>query len=526
MIWTQNRLIVVVSLLLTLLYNAQFFTQTLEIYPFVPNNYLFLFSLLLTLTTLNALLLSILSTRWTIKFFMILIVLVSSMTSYFMESYHVIIDEDMIRNILQTNLQESLDLLSWRQLLYLLLLGLLPAYFIYKTPLAFRSTRKESLRRLKLITLLVAITALFIFISYSHYSSFIREHKSLRYMTNPTHWIYSIGNYLAKNLYTKKLEIKREGEDAQIVRKQGQKPKLIILVVGEATRADHFTINGYAKPTTPHMQRRNLINFSNFYSCGTSTALSVPCMFSFYTQASYEHQKGLARENVLDVLQKNNQVSVIWLDNNSDSKGVALRTPYLDYRTNQHNTICIEGECRDEGMLTGLGGYIYDHQDRDILIVLHQMGNHGPAYYKRYPRAFEKFSPVCSTNQLESCSQEAIRNAYDNAVVYTDYFLEKSIRLLEGYRHSHQTALFYLSDHGESLGENGIYLHGLPYFMAPQAQIHIPAFLWADETFRANLPDDINTSERYTHDNLSHTLLGLFDVETKIYDKSLDIFAQ
>jgi lipid A ethanolaminephosphotransferase len=337
--------------------------------------------------------------------------------------------------------------------------------------------------------------------------------------------MYSVGNYINATLTSGELVVTPTGINAKVVKKENTKPKLVVLVVGEATRADHFSLNGYNKETNPQLKKEDIINFSNVYSCGTSTAVSVPCMFSYYKKSDYSFKKGLRKENILDVLHHTNSISVLWRDNNSNSKGAALRVTYEDYKTSHTNTICTDDECRDEGMLVGLDTYIASQQGNDILIVLHQMGNHGPAYYKRYPKAFEKFTPVCKTNQLEECTQEEISNAYDNAILYTDDFLVKTIDLLKKYDKTHQTAMIYMSDHGESLGENNIYLHGLPYFMAPDAQIHIPALVWANDSLKNTFNlKEIDTTKKVTHDNLFYSLLGLFEVQTKVYQPKLDIF--
>jgi lipid A ethanolaminephosphotransferase len=244
-------------------------------------------------------------------------------------------------------------------------------------------------------------------------------------------------------------------------------------------------------------------------------------MFSIYDRDEYNTQKGLHRENVLDVL-SHAGVEVLWRDNNSNSKGVADRLKYEHYKTSKNNIMC-EGECRDVGMLVGLDKRI-EKSSKDMVIVLHQMGNHGPAYYKRYPKEFERFTPTCQTNQLEECSQEEIANAFDNALLYTDYFLSQTIQLLKKYEDSVYTAMFYMADHGESLGEGGFYLHGLPYFIAPDAQKHVASVLWLGRNFpvdheniRKNALDD------FTQDNLFSTLLGLFDVQTEVYEKEMDI---
>jgi lipid A ethanolaminephosphotransferase len=448
------------------------------------------------------------------------------MTNYFMNTYHVVIDDTMLRNTLQTDLHESMDLLSVKQVLYFVFLGLLPAYFIYQAPVQYGTFKQELWRKLKVIFLSLVIIASSLFLFSKYYTSFFREHKPLRFTANPIYWMYSTGKYINLTYNSGPTVVKPMGLDA-VIGDNNKTKKLVIMVVGEAARADHFSLNGYERETNPKLKKEEIINFPHVYSCGTSTAVSVPCMFSLLNRDSYSYKKGRAQENVIDVLKHTKKVALLWRDNNSDSKGVALRIPHEDYRIPKNNTICVEGECRDIGMLVGLDDFIAKQQGKDILIVLHQMGNHGPAYYKRYTKAYEKFTPVCRTNQLEACSQEEIANAYDNAILYTDNFLSKVIGFLKKYDNRYQTAMLYMADHGESLGENGLYLHGLPYFMAPDAQKHIGALLWLGEkskkTLDASHLKNIS-NQTFSQDNLADSLLGLLDVKTEVYHPNMDIF--
>ena len=443
-----------------------------------------------------------------------------------MNTYHVVIDETMLRNTLQTDLHESMDLLSFKQILYFIFLGLLPAYLIYKAPVNYGTFKQELWRKFKIIVLALIIVAGSLFLFSKHYTSFFREHKPLRFTVNPIYWIYSTGKYINLTYNSGPIIVKPMGEDA-IIDDTNNTKKLVIMVVGEAARADHFSLNGYKRETNPKLKEEDIINFPLTYSCGTSTAVSVPCMFSLLDRENYSYKKGRAQENVIDVLKHTNKVALLWRDNNSDSKGVALRITHEDYRIPQNNTICVEGECRDIGMLEGLDDFITKQQGKDILIVLHQIGNHGPAYYKRYTQAYEKFTPVCRTNQLEECSQEEIANAYDNAILYTDNFLAQVINFLKKYDTNYQTAMLYMADHGESLGENGLYLHGLPYFMAPDAQKHIGALVWlgkkSKETLDASHLKNIS-HQTFSQDNLADSLLGLFNVKTEVYHPEMDIF--
>jgi len=523
---TQTRLIIYTVLFLLLFDNYAFFKNTLAVYPLNIENIGFLLSLGVVIFAFNLLLFTLLSSRYTTKPLLIIVLLVSALTNYFMNSYHVVIDADMIRNVMQTNLHESADLLTLKQVLYFLLLGVLPAIVVYKVPVTYRPMKTELLAKLKTIMISLVLIAVSLFLFSKHYTSFFREHKPLRYSVNPTYWIYSIGKYIDTTYNSGPTTLRPIGTDATIPDDANRSKKLVILVVGEAARADHFSLNGYRRETNPLLKKEHIIDFSNVSSCGTSTAESVPCMFSIYDRDAYSYKKGVSTENVLDVLKHTGKVAMLWRDNNSDSKGVALRIPYENFKTKKHNPVCENGECRDEGMIAGLDKFIAAHKEKDILIILHQMGNHGPAYYKRYPKSFEKFTPVCTTSQVEQCSREEITNAYDNAILYTDYFLSKTINFLKKYDKTRQTAMLYMSDHGESLGENGVYLHGLPYFMAPDAQTHIAALLWlGDKTAKALDTSKIvkDTKRHYSQDNLFHTLLGLFGVQTKVYEKKMDI---
>lgn len=524
--FTQNRLIALSALLFTLFYNFKFFKDLFAAYGFSASNLLYFFSIGVVLTFLIIFLLTLFSSKYTTKPILITIFTISAFTAYFMDSYSVVIDSEMIRNSLQTSFKESVDLFSFRLVLYVVFLAIIPSYIVYKTKINYKSLKGEIVSKLKTITLSLVIIFIIIFSFSKFYTSFFREHKPLRYNVNPIYWIYSIGNYVHKTLDTAPTVLKDIGLDAKVVENNSETKELIILVVGETARADRFSLNGYSKETNPLLKQENIVSFTNMYSCGTSTAHSVPCMFSIFPKDEYTYKKGASTKNVLDVLKNTQDVAILWRDNNSDSKGVALRVDYEDFKTPKTNSICDE-ECRDEGMLVGLEDYIEKNRGKNILIVLHQMGNHGPAYYKRYPKEFEKFTPVCKTNQLENCTKEEISNAYDNAILYTDYFLSKAINFLKKYSNTHEAGLLYVSDHGESLGENGIYLHGMPYAIAPKAQTHVASLIWLDngqmshEYDRSKIKQ--NKDKEYSHDNLFDTLLGLFEVKTEVYKKELDI---
>ena len=519
----SNGLVVLTCLLLVGGSNATFFGNLLKTYPPTALNIVALLALTGSFFSLNLILFGLLAFGRLTKPVLIAILPLTALAAYFMDNLGVVISTEMLQNILQTNVGEALDLLTPRLLAYVILLGALPATLVGLAPLYWRGWRRELIARAWLLALAMLVIAASTLAFGDFFASFIRTHKSLRTYANPAYFIVSVVKLLhgstPANLDAPLTPL---APDAHIPADDRHR-ELFILVVGETARADRFSINGYERDNTPRLREARAISLTNFWSCGSSTAVSVPCMFSSTGMAKFDSRKAGSQENLLDVLQRTG-VNVLWLDNNSDSKGVALRVPYQNYKSPSTNPIC-DSECRDEGMLVRLQDYIDSHPMGDIFIVLHQMGNHGPAYYKRYPTEFEKFRPACQSNDLSQCSKEEIGNAYDNAILYTDHFLGKAIDLLKRNDKNFETALFYLSDHGESLGEGGIYLHGLPRAMAPDAQLHVPAILWFGSGF-----DDIDRPAlerkrhaRFTHDNLFHTVLGILEIRTAIYQPNLDI---
>ncbi len=511
-----------VALCLTTLYNVAFYLNLLDVYPVKAGNIGFLISVAWVFTATTFLLLSLICFPRTTKPVVITLLMLSSVAAYFMDSYNTIIDESMLRNAVRTDPGEVTDLLSLKLVLYVLLLGVLPSVLVYRTNIVFGPVRQVLVTRLKWIGVAAVGVVAAIVIYGDFYGSFIREHKQLRYYSNPGGYINAAASFAGHLFHAKAHVLHPEGLDAHIPEADTHR-ELIVMVVGETARADHFSLNGYPRETNPLLKQKNVNSFTNFWACGTSTAISVPCMFAVGGESAFDSDTAGSTENLLDVL-SHAGVNVIWLDNNSDSKGVAERVAYQNYKEPDVNSVC-DVECRDEGMLVNLQSYIDEHPRGDIFVVLHQMGNHGPAYYKRYPPTFERFTPVCKTNQLQDCSEEEIGNAYDNAILYTDYFLSRVIEVLEHNDGAFEAAMFYVSDHGESLGEHGLYLHGLPKFIAPEEQRHVSAILWVGDHF-----DEIDTGaiaarrdESFTHDNIFHTVLGFMEIETALYDKSMDL---
>ena len=510
----QYRIIFVACLIYTALYNIAFFSRFYDVnlhsLPVLVSGFVFLWGV-------HVLFFSLLAGKLTTRFLLATGFLAAAASCYFSLAYGVVTDTDMLRNALQTDIDETAGLLSFSMVATLLLAGLVPAILVFRISIPGKSLKNELLSKLVAVAtaLVMIIGAVFPFSA--DYTTFFREHKSVRYFATPITPLYSAIKLSADSItshFREPLVLNRTVFDDETNEELEDGHELVIMIVGETVRADHLGLNGYKRQTTPRLAAMDhLVSFSNFSSCGTATAVSVPCMFSPFNRREYSDDAIYRAENVLDVLQRQ-KVAVLWRDNNSSSKGVADRVTYQSYKSSDVNPIC-DPECRDEGMLTGLDNFIADHPDQDIFILLHVMGSHGPEYYKRYPSQYGKFQPTCQTNHLSQCSQDELLNSYDNTIVYADSVIADSIQMLKTHD-DYETALLYVSDHGESLGENNVYLHGLPYDFAPQAQKQVAALAWlppnSDFDFAKTLAQ---SAQAFSHDNLFCSLLAVFEVNAE-----------
>ncbi|MFW2176570.1 MULTISPECIES: phosphoethanolamine transferase [unclassified Moraxella] len=519
-------LLPIVALFLVFTGNDGFFAQINKVYP-IASHIGFTLSVAMVLFGVLLLLMWLFSYRFTLKFVLVFLLMVASITGYFTDTYGTVYDTTMLQNAMQTDKAESSDLFNILFLMRILLLGVLPSWAILRQKVYFPRFKHAILQRLGVFVASLALIGLPIVAQSKQFASFFREHKPIRFYTNPVTPIYAVGKLAS--LEYKKLTIPKDtimhAKDAtQATSPTQRKPKLVVFVVGETARADHVGQNGYSRNTFPQMSKTaGVTNFAQVTACGTSTAYSVPCMFSYVGAKDYEVDMANYNENVLETLNRL-KINVLWRDNNSDSKGVMDRLPknaYFNYKEAPTNTLCNTNEfkeCRDVGMLVGLDEYVKQHQGQDVLIVLHQMGNHGPAYFKRYDKAFEQFTPVCQTNELAKCPPQHVINAYDNALLATDDFLAKTVNWLTGYDTSHQVAMLYASDHGESLGEKGVYLHGMPNAIAPVEQKHIASMFWAGQQSGIQA---VASDTELSHDAITPTLLKLFDVKATVADNKV-----
>ncbi|MCZ7893094.1 MULTISPECIES: phosphoethanolamine transferase [Agrobacterium] len=472
----------------------------------------------------------IFSAKYLIKPFLIFLIFAAAAASWFMDRYGIVIDSDMIRNAMETTQAEAGNLITPGFLWHMAIYGLVPSLLIVAVRVRHRTILDKLLWNTISILICLTIAGIISFANSKTFTTAVRQHKDIVKSVNPLSPIMSAIHYFTLAGKEVDIQVSPVGRDAKILPSLGgvRKPRITVIVAGETARAANFSLNGYGRETNPELAKRGVIYFPNTTSCGTATAISIPCMFSKFPRSQYSHNKALANENVMDVL-VHAGVSATWLDNNTGSKNVADRIPYFDLPSTNDSRFCTGGECRDDIFFDKLDSWL-NNVTRDSVIVLHQMGSHGPTYYLRYTDEFRKFTPDCRTAELGNCSDAEIVNSYDNTLLYTDHFLSTVIDKLKARSDRLATSMIYASDHGESLGESGVYLHGAPYLLAPDQQTHVPFLVWFDDDFaksmglnKACLAKTAAEGGR-SHDNYFHSILGMMNVSTSVYDPSLDVF--
>jgi lipid A ethanolaminephosphotransferase len=475
--------------------------------------------------------------RFVFKPIMVVLLLTSSAAMYAMLKYNVMFDYSMIENIFETNSGEAYSYINAHSIGYVLLFGVLPSIWLLSTKLTGQpSFSKAVFHRVGLVLLGLAIIGAMVLFFYKDYASVGRNNKYLNKMIVPAH-IYNTAKFVKQRYFTDKLTFNPIGDDAQLLPVANNKPTLMVLVVGETARAQNMAYNGYQRNTNPYTQDLGIIALQNVSSCGTATAHSLPCMFSNLTHNSYNREAAEAQNNVLDVI-KAAGVEVTWFDNDGGDKDVGARINKIDISPSENNPLCDGLSCYDEILVEKLNQKLQQDAHASTtsgkglanqFIALHTIGSHGPTYWQRYPADKASFTPACSRSDIENCSDQEIVNVYDNTIAYTDFVLAQTIKVLEQYQDNYNVALVYLSDHGESLGESGMYLHGTPYSIAPSQQTHVPWFMWLPQDYtqakgvdRECIAENAQTAS-YSHDNLFHSLLGLYGVNTSVRDAKLDI---
>ena len=531
-----SRFNVYLALWLAVVLNVMFYKQVQLLTPYHGfKAYAFIGATILVVLAFYHLVFQLLQWRPMAKGLAALLIIIGGMSAYFVNSLGVSITPDQIQNMMQTDGNEVRDLLSWRLVLWIGAMVVLPLVVLFKVKIRRDPFKIVLLHKLFGSAVSILLIAGMLFIFFVDYAAIFREHRDLKGMISPQNAISSTLSYYKKNRPQQHLPLVTYGEDAHLVKQVGQQnlPKLMVLVVGETARAESFSLNGYAKNTNPELSKLDIINFNQVSSCGTATAVSVPCMFSGMPRSDYDAQLASHREGLLDIAQRAGY-KVTWIDNNSGCKGTCNRVEQYQIPQQLKDKWCAkDGDCYDEILVDSLKAYLAAIPEADKtprLIVIHQMGSHGPAYYQRSTQKFQPFKPSCNTNAIQGCSSTELLNSYDNSIVYTDHVLSSIIQVLKG-NNTHQAGFWYLSDHGESTGEHGLYLHGSPYAIAPTQQTHIPMLMWFSPEWTQHNSAQIaclakQKSKELSQDNLFPSLLSLLDIKTQVIDEQNNMLQQ
>ncbi|MGN1394646.1 MAG: phosphoethanolamine transferase [Succinivibrionaceae bacterium] len=468
------------------------------------------------------------------KVAMTVLFITGTIVCYFSVTYGVIFDYEMMQNILQTNIAEAKSYLTVPLILFITLFGIIPTVLLWSIKITYpKNFIKSSALRLGILTVSLSVIGIFYAAYYKNYASIGRNNPILRKEISPYNYIYYFSKAIKNRYFKEEIPFIQLAQDALIDNKD-EKPELFVVVVGETARAFNYPKNGYDRNTTPYTENiKNLIFFNKVKSCGTSTAVSVPCMFSAMTRTEYNEKIAYNSSTLADIIQYAGY-NVSWYDNDGGCKGVCERIDNIKelYVNPENKQFCDNDSCYDEVLLPMLNKRlsIATQKKEHTVIFLHIMGSHGPTYYKRVPKNKVLFKPACEQADIENCTLDAIKNSYDNSIAYTDLFLSKVIDSLKKYEDDFGTAMLYISDHGESLGEFGTFLHGTPYIIAPNYQTEVPMMVYMSKNFiedhkvNMNCLENKARTESYSHDNLYHSLLGILDVNTSYYKQDMDIF--
>jgi lipid A ethanolaminephosphotransferase len=528
--WTQERLVAVIAAYCVATGNSLWWSALGAGREFgAPSTWLFLGATALALIALHSALMLLPATRWTIRPWLTLLVVATQAAAYYMGAYHVLVDASMLRNVLATDVREARELINLAMLGHVVAWSLPAIALIWWVRPIRKPLRQASLQRVGAILGALAIAGAALWPISQDIVPLMRNQRALRYLITPGNIIVGLVGVGAQNAQAAQHDREIVGADAKLRVTARDRPRVLVLVIGETARAANFQLDGYPRQTNPELSRLNIVNFPRVTACGTSTEVSLPCMFSPWGRADYSETRIRNAEGLLHVASRAGY-DVIWLDNQSGCKGVCeggtIRQHKIDSRDAPDQ--CRGDECYDMALVQELDRVLATI-NHDTVIVLHMIGNHGPAYFRRYPEEFRRFTPDCRTEELGRCSRTEIVNAFDNDIFYTDHVLASTIRLLESRAEHADSAMLYLSDHGESLGEAGLYLHGLPYAIAPSTQTHVPMIYWQSDSFAGRTGLDgrclrARAALPYSHDNLFHSVLGLLDVETQDRQPRRDLF--
>ena len=428
-----------------------------------------------------------------------LIFIIISSLAYWVYTQDLTIGEGLIEAIFETNIDIALDLFHFQFVIYVILVSIIIIYF-------FRVSRKLKISSVKSPLFIMAIFGIMTFFSVENYKYDAFKNRlpynvyfgTLKYLSTPKIYLKEV----TEKVYTKENDLH------------------IVLVMGESVRADHLSLNGYPRITNPLLtQHKNLISFKNVYTPFTFTAQSLPQILTNKSINDKEDSQILT--SLYSVLNKASFYSE-WIGNQTLEKG------YLDIVYSNKSNVIIDRfhsflSFKKEKDLKLLEYFKTDKNNLGNKIsTLHMIGSHW--YYKsRVTKDFEQFKPTIKSKYLGSLKDQELINSYDNTILYLDNFLNELIKKLQS--STKKSILIYISDHGETLGEDGKWLHAQSHEVSKN-----PAMLvWYSRNFEESYPSKIEKLKIKKNDSIStdflfHSILDIGEIENYNYNKNQSIF--
>lgn len=417
---------------------------------------------------------------------------------YFINSYEVLITDSMMGNVFNTQFSEASGFFSLAAVLYVLFLGVIPCIFIFAAKTDFGSFK----RFMANIGLALGLAAGIAFVNIQNWPWIDRNSTELGSLLMP--WSYTVNTVRFYNGEKKRNQKEILLPDAQI---SNDSKDVCILIIGESARRDHFSLYGYEKPTNPLLAEDDVTALiAN--SAATYTTAGV--------KAILDHQPTGKLYEILPNYMYRTGVDVIWRTSNWGEPPVHIEK----YHTVRDlKKMYPDADDRYDGiLLTGLKEEIMSSEKDKILVILHTNTSHGPTYNKKYPTEFERFTPVCTTVEMSKANPQELMNAYDNSVLYTDYLIHSAIEILKEIP-DRRTCMLYVSDHGESLGEGNLYMHGVPMSIAPKEQVEIPFIVWTSEDTA-----EVKELDEVGQYHVFHSVMDFLGVESPVFDEDKNIF--
>lgn len=435
--------------------------------------------------------------------------LINATAVYFITTYNVMMDATTIANVFNTRYSEASGFFSWSLWIGITVFGVLPALWCLLQPVVMDKARKMGICCGASLGVVVVEALLNI-----NQTLWISQHDTeLGGLLQP--WSYVVN--------TVRLASFRMDEQAEEIRLPDGKitdneKAVVVLVIGESARKANFQLYGYQRQTNPRLSRCEGLKVYQATACATYTTAG--------TKAILEPQNTDELYEVLPNYAFRMGVDVSWRTSNWGEPPIHID----EYLTDGELAEKYADTNKDyDGILfAGLRERITTSKKDKVLIILHTSTSHGPNYSDKYPKEFEIFKPVARNVEEGEKNVALLVNAYDNTIVYTDFLLDSLISTLRSME-DWKSAMIFISDHGESLGEKGMFMHGLPMRIAPKEQYEIPLLVWTSDGFRDYRPyggrqADGSLPPVLEQHYIFHSVLNLLSIDSPAYNKKHDIF--